>query len=318
MTRAPVVRFGCARRANDAKLWLEDEENYSLVAEAFNSTSRYARVCSIRVKQVARSLHLRFTAFTGDAMGMNMVSKGCEKALTVLKEAFPDMEILSLSGNFCTDKKPSAINWVEGRGKSVVCDAIVLAQIVRDVLKTSAAALVDLNTQKNLMGSAIAGSIGGFNAHAANVVTAIYIATGQDPAQNVCSSNCMTVMETTGPLHEDLYISCTMPCIEVGTIGGGTILPPQAACLEMLGVSGSNADSPGANAQRLARIICGTVMAAELSLMAALTTGDLVKSHLKHNRSVINMAPVTDSTLVANSRSIPADISLIPGTCLKS
>jgi len=68
---------------------------------------------------------------------------------------------------------------VEGRGKSVVCDAVIPAHIIQQVLKTSASALVDLNIQKNLMGSAIAGSIGGFNAHAANVVTAIYIATGQ-------------------------------------------------------------------------------------------------------------------------------------------
>ena len=110
------------------------------------------------------------------------------------------MEIISLSGNFCTDKKPAAVNWVEGRGKSVVAEvgasffffqqlvfpfshiptqAIVPAHIVSSVLKTSTSALVDLNISKNLVGSSMAGSIGGFNAHAANVITAIYIATGQ-------------------------------------------------------------------------------------------------------------------------------------------
>jgi len=68
---------------------------------------------------------------------------------------------------------------VEGRGKSVICDAVIPAHIVQQVLKTSASAIADLNIEKNLMGSAVAGSIGGFNAHAANVVTAIYIATGQ-------------------------------------------------------------------------------------------------------------------------------------------
>ena len=92
---------------------------------------------------------------------------------------FPDMEIMSLSGNFCTDKKPSAINWLEGRGKSVVSEAVIPAKVVESVLKTSVSALVDLNISKNLMGSAMAGSIGGFNAHASNVVTAIYIACGQ-------------------------------------------------------------------------------------------------------------------------------------------
>ena len=105
------------------------------------------------------------------------------------------MQIIALSGNYCTDKKPAAINWIEGRGKSIVSEAIIPGSIVSSVLKTSVAALVDLNIKKNLIGSAMAGSIGGFNAHAANIVTAVFLATGQDPAQNVESSNCMTLME---------------------------------------------------------------------------------------------------------------------------
>lgn len=191
---------------------------------------------------------------------------------------------LSLSGNFCTDKKPAAVNWIEGRGKSVVCEAIVPADVVTNVLKTSVHALVDVNISKNLIGSAMAGSVGGFNAHAANIVTAIFIATGQDPAQNVGSSNCMTLMEPWGAEGKDLYVSCTMPSIEIGTVGGGTGLPAQSACLEMLGVKGPHVAEPGENARKLARIVCATVLAGELSLMAALTAGHLVKSHLTHNR----------------------------------
>lgn len=68
---------------------------------------------------------------------------------------------------------------IEGRGKSVVCEAVIPSKVVKNVLKTSVSALVDLNVNKNLIGSAMAGSIGGFNAHAANVVSAIFIATGQ-------------------------------------------------------------------------------------------------------------------------------------------
>lgn len=105
---------------------------------------------------------------------------------------------------------------IEGRGKSVVCEAIVPAKIVANILKTNVHALVDVNNSKNMVGSAVAGSIGGFNAHAANIVTAIFLATGQDPAQNVGSSNCMTLMEPWGPTGDDLYISCTMPSIEIG------------------------------------------------------------------------------------------------------
>ena len=142
---------------------------------------------------------------------------------------------------------------------------------------------------KNMVGSAIAGSIGGFNAHAANIVTAIYIATGQDPAQNVGSSNCITLMEPWGENGDDLYITCTMPSIEVGTVGGGTILPSQAACLDMLGVKGANLDNPGENARQLSKIVCATVLAGELSLLSALAAGHLVRSHLKHNRSATTM-----------------------------
>merc|ERR1712179_667049 len=148
----------------------------------------------------------------------------------------------------------------------------------------------------NQTGSAMAGSIGGFNAHAANIVTAIFIATGQDAAQNVGSSNCITLMEPWGPDGRDLYITCTMPSIEVGTVGGGTVLPPQSSCLEMLGVRGSHTTSPGENACQLARVICGAVLAGELSLMSALATGHLVKSHLRHNRSSTAIALNTQTS----------------------
>ena len=130
-------------------------------------------------------------------MGMNMISKGVEHALHVMSTdgGFPDMDIVSVSGNYCIDKKPAAINWIEGRGKSVVAEAIIPGDIVKDVLKTDVDTLVDLNISKNFIGSAMAASVGGFNAHAANIVTAIFIATGQDPAQVVESANCITIMK---------------------------------------------------------------------------------------------------------------------------
>lgn len=117
-------------------------------------------------------------------------------------------------GNFCSDKKPAAVNWIEGRGKSVVCEAVIKEEIVKKVLKTNVQSLVELNVIKNLAGSAVAGALGGFNAHASNIVTAIFIATGQDPAQNVESSQCITMLEAVND-GKDLHISVTMPSIEV-------------------------------------------------------------------------------------------------------
>uniref|UniRef100_K7G1G9 3-hydroxy-3-methylglutaryl coenzyme A reductase n=1 Tax=Pelodiscus sinensis TaxID=13735 RepID=K7G1G9_PELSI len=289
MTRGPVVRLPSACRSAEVKAWLENSKGFKIIKDAFDSTSRFARLQKLLISLAGRNLYIRFQSETGDAMGMNMISKGTEKALARLQEEFPDLQVLAISGNYCTDKKPAAINWIEGRGKSVVCEAVIPAKVVREVLKTTTEAMVEVNINKNLVGSAMAGSIGGYNAHAANIVTAIYIACGQDAAQNVGSSNCITLMESTGPTNEDLYISCTMPSIEIGTVGGGTNLLPQQACLQMLGVQGASQDNPGENARQLAKIVCATVMAGELSLMAALAAGHLVKSHMIHNRSKINL-----------------------------
>ncbi|XP_059906571.1 3-hydroxy-3-methylglutaryl-coenzyme A reductase-like [Gadus macrocephalus] len=289
MTRGPVVRLASACRAAEVKAWLETTDGFCGMKEAFDQTSRFARLEKLHVGLAGRNLYIRFQSQTGDAMGMNMLSKGTEQALQSLQQQYPDVEVLSVSGNYCTDKKPAAINWILGRGKAAVCEATIPARVVREVLKTSTAALVDLNINKNLVGSVMAGSIGGFNAHAANIVAAIYIACGQDPAQTVGSSNCITQMEASGPGGEDLYISCTMPSIELGTVGGGTNLPPQQACLQMLGVQGSSPGHPGENARQLARVVCGAVLAGELSLMAALAAGHLVKSHMTHNRSKANL-----------------------------
>uniref|UniRef100_A0AAQ5Y3D6 3-hydroxy-3-methylglutaryl coenzyme A reductase n=1 Tax=Amphiprion ocellaris TaxID=80972 RepID=A0AAQ5Y3D6_AMPOC len=284
MTRGPVVRLPSACQAAEVKNWLESTDGFQIIKEAFDSTSRFARLQKLLVGLAGRNLYIRFHSKTGDAMGMNMISKGTEQALSRLQQHFPELQVVAVSGNYCTDKKPAAINWIEGRGKSAVCEATIPAKVVREVLKTTTGALVEVNISKNLVGSAMAGSIGGFNAHAANLVTAIYIACGQDPAQSVGSSNCITLMEPSGSTGEDLYISCTMPSIELGTVGGGTNLPAQQACLQMLGVQGASQDCPGENARQLARVVCATVLAGELSLMSALAAGHLVKSHMAHNR----------------------------------
>ncbi|XP_057865712.2 3-hydroxy-3-methylglutaryl-coenzyme A reductase 1-like isoform X2 [Cryptomeria japonica] len=279
MTRAPVVRFQSAKRAADLKFYIEDPTNSDSLSDIFNRTSRFARLQDIKCAVAGKNLYMRFSCFTGDAMGMNMVSKGVQNVLDHLQIMFPDMDVISVS-----DKKPTAVNWIEGRGKSVVCEAIITEAVVNKVLKTTVPALLELNMLKNLTGSAMAGAMGGFNAHAANIVSAIFIATGQDPAQNVESSHCITMMEGVNG-GKDLHISVSMPCIEVGTVGGGTQLASQAACLNMLGVKGANGTSPGSNAQKLATVVAAAVMAGELSLMSALAAGQLVKSHMKYNRS---------------------------------
>ena len=179
MTRGPVIHFPSAMRAVEALKWLRVEENYAKVKEEFDSTSRFARLQTIDSRIAGRYLFLRFVGSTGDAMGMNMVSKGTEAALRVINKEFRDIEAMCISGNSCADKKSAAINWIKGRGKSVVCEALIPGKVVMDVLKTTAKALEKFNISKNLIGSAIAGTCGGNNTHAANIVAAIFIACGQ-------------------------------------------------------------------------------------------------------------------------------------------
>jgi hydroxymethylglutaryl-CoA reductase (NADPH) len=306
MTRGPCVSFETLERAGAAKIWLDSEVGQSTMKKAFNSTSRFARLQTMKTAIAGTNLYIRFKTTTGDAMGMNMISKGVEHALKVMMDesGFEDMNIVSVSGNYCTDKKAAAINWIDGRGKSVVAEAIIPGDVVRKLLKTDVDTMVDLNINKNLIGSAMAGALGGFNAHAANIVAAIFLATGQDPAQVVESANCITIMKN---LNGNLQISVTMPSLEVGTLGGGTILDPQGAMLDMLGVRGPHPTQPGANAQLLARIIAAAVLAAELSLCSALAAGHLVSAHMKHNRSA---PPTRTSTPAPGAAAAPAGLAM--------
>ncbi|KAL7086842.1 hypothetical protein ACP275_13G027000 [Erythranthe tilingii] len=93
-------------------------------------------------------LYMRFTRSTWDAVGMNMVSKGVQNVIDFLNNEFPDIDVIGISGNYCSDKKPAAVNWIEERGKSVVCEAIIKEEIVKKVLKTDVASLVELNMLK--------------------------------------------------------------------------------------------------------------------------------------------------------------------------
>lgn len=281
ITRAPCVRLPSARQAAALKLWAEEPENFMMIKKAFESTTSFGKLKTCSPTIAGRNVYIRLTCFTGDAMGMNMVSKGSLAAIECFKNHFPSLKLVALSGNMCTDKKAAAMNWIEGRGKSVVVEATIPAAVVRTTLKTTVKALVETNLHKNLIGSAMAGTIGGFNAHASNIVSAVFLATGQDPAQNVESSNCITLLEETD--DGDLWISCTMPSLEVGTVGGGTSLDAQSACLQAMGCKGG-AVIPGENARKLAKIVAAATMAGELSLLSALAANTLVAAHMQHNR----------------------------------
>jgi len=276
MTRAPVFATDSvvhARRVVDFVQTHEDE-----IRQAAEATTRHGKMTNIQVTTAGTSVFVRFCFTTGDAMGMNMVTIASEKAAEVICQQ-TGARLVALSGNFCTDKKPAAVNVVLGRGKTVSAGVKLTDDQIRTILKTDAASLLEVNTRKNLVGSARAGSLG-FNAHAANIIAAMFIACGQDPAHVVEGSLCITTIDQA---PDGVYVSVTLPALPVGTVGGGTGVATQAECLRLLGVSGGG-DPPGSHAKKLAEIIAVGVLAGELSLLGAQAAQHLARAHKELGR----------------------------------
>ncbi len=271
MTRAPVLRVRDLEHACQCIQWIDAHEDEIKAAAA--STTSHGKLVKIEKFPMGRGIYLRFSFETGDAMGMNMATIASEAACRVIEEATGAV-MVSVSGNMCSDKKAAAINMIEGRGKTVVAEALIPSEIVESKLHTTAEAIVETNIRKNLIGSSMSGTLGA-NAHAANMVAAFYIATGQDPAQVVGGSLTLTNCEN---LDGNLYISVRMPAVELGTVGGGTSLPCQSEALEIMGCKGAG------KARKLAEILSVTVLAGELSTLAAQAAGQLGKAHAELGR----------------------------------
>ena len=271
MTRAPVFRVEDVAAAQALVAWIR--ENTDRLRAAAESTTNHGEVTDVTPYVVGNNVYVRFRFDTKDAMGMNMVTIATEEACDVI-EAETTASLVALSGNVCSDKKPAAINAVEGRGRTVAADATIPREIVTETLDTTPEAIAEINTRKNHVGSAKAGSLG-FNAHVANTVAAVFLATGQDAAQVVEGSNAITTAEV---VDGDLYVSLTVASLEVGTVGGGTKLPTQAEGLDVLGVRGGG-DPAGSNADALAEAIAVAALAGELSLLSALGSRNLSGAH---------------------------------------
>jgi hydroxymethylglutaryl-CoA reductase (NADPH) len=276
MTRAPVFRVADVTEGAEVVEWVQD--NYDVLKDAAEDTTSHGELTDVTPYVVGDNVYLRFVYDTKDAMGMNMATIATGAAAEVVEARTP-AELVALSGNLCTDKKPAAINAVEGRGRTVTADVTIPRDVVEDRFDTTPEAIAEANTRKNLIGSAKAGSLG-FNAHAANVVAAVFLATGQDAAQVVEGSNAITTVEAR---ERELYASVNLASLEVGTVGGGTKLPTQREALDVLGVRGSG-DPAGANADALAEIIAAGALAGELSLLSALASRHLSSAHAELGR----------------------------------
>ncbi|GAB6056461.1 hydroxymethylglutaryl-CoA reductase (NADPH) [Methanobacterium movens] len=267
MTRAPVIKAESVIKALEIKTWIED--NFHILKETAETTTSHGKLLKIDpILVVGSYLYPRFVYSTGDSMGMNMVTIATEKALDLLQKK-TGAHVVALSGNVCVDKKPSALNMVEGRGKTLIAEIVIPAEMVKQKLKTTPQAVVEVNVAKNLVGSAIAGSMG-FNAHYANMIGALFLATGQDEAHVVEGSMGITTAEEQ---NGDLYFAVTLPDVPLATFGGGTRLETARECLEIMDVYGAG------KVQKFAEIVAATVLAGELSLLGALASGHLARAH---------------------------------------
>lgn len=279
MTRSPVLECPNGRISRDIAKWIRDNIDY-LQENVISRVTSHGKLISVEPYIVGKYVYLRFKFITGDAMGMNMVTIASEEVMKFVEQQFPVCKYIALSGNMCVDKKPSAMNFINGRGKTVIAEAIINRKIVQNKLKTTPQDFVKINSIKNLLGSAHAVSMG-FNAHFANIIAAIFIATGQDPAQVVEGSQGLTFAEVTR--SGDLYVSIKLTSLEVGTIGGGTRLPHQRELLSIMGI-GKNNLSVGENSKLFAEIIAAAVLAGEISLISAIASKHFAEAHKKLGR----------------------------------
>jgi hydroxymethylglutaryl-CoA reductase (NADPH) len=271
MTRAPVFSTRDVLHAKAVKDFVDG--NREALAAAAAETTSHGELTGAMTFVTGTTVHVRLEFDPKDAMGMNMVTIASERIADLIEER-TGARLVALSGNLCTDKKPAAVNGILGRGRTVVAGVKLPDDLVSEVFKTDARTLAEVNYRKNLVGSARAGSLG-FNAHAANVIAALFIACGQDAAHVVEGSGTFTTVEEQ---EGGVYVSVTIPALQLGTVGGGTALGTQRECLSLLGVAGGGTP-PGANAARFAEIAGCAVLAGELSLLGALGAGHLARAH---------------------------------------
>jgi hydroxymethylglutaryl-CoA reductase (NADPH) len=269
VTRGPVYETKNLEKGFWFLDWLKKNEN--LIKKTAEKTSSYLKYLKFDGKVIGPYTFVRFYFETNKAMGMNMVTFATDEINKVIEEK-TGIFCLSLSGNFCVDKKSSWLNFILGRGISLWAEAVIKKEVVEKVLKTTPQKIFDVWLAKNITGSIISGSLG-FNAHFANIVAAFFAATGQDLAHVIEGSmgTTTTKLEDNG----DLYFSIYLPSVMIGVVGGGTNLAIKKEAIKITKVK---------TKEELAEVLAGAVLAGELSLLASLAEGSLAKAHKKLGR----------------------------------
>jgi hydroxymethylglutaryl-CoA reductase (NADPH) len=267
MQRAPAFVFHSAREARAFGEWLS--KNFEQIKAAAESTTKSGKLQDIEQYSASRILFCRFNYTTGDAAGQNLTGKATQAACHWIADNYDGIEHWYLESNFATDKKSSQVNMLRTRGKRVVAEAVIPNELVERIMRSNTELMFRARLVSNLGG--FMSGVNNNGAHSANGITAMFIATGQDAA-NVAESSAAFV-HTELRDDGDYYYSVTIPSLIVATYGGGTGLPTQRECLEMLGCFGAN------RVNKFAEIVAATVLCGELSLGSAIVAEEWVAAH---------------------------------------
>lgn len=273
VARAPGFAFASVRQSGEFVTWaLEQVDHFRAVAGA---TTGHGRLQTMEVTVDGNHVYLIFQYHTGDASGQNMVTLATEAVCQYILEHSPvTPDYHFVEANLSGDKKASAQSFLSVRGRKVTCEVTLARSVVENTLQTSPERMVDY-WRFSAMGGVLSGTMG-VQGHYANGLAALYIATGQDAACVAESAVGTTRLELDS--RGDLYATLTLPNLMLGTVGGGTGLPSQQACLRLMGLAGNG------KARSLAEVTGGLILAGELSIIAALSAGHFARAHRKLGR----------------------------------
>ena len=274
ISRAPGFLFNNLIEAGTFLLWaIEQFDTFKDIAK---TTTRYGILKDIRATLEGNHVYINFEYTTGDASGQNMVTIATEAVCQYIINASPTKpRNWFIESNMSGDKKATAMSYLFVRGKKVTAEVVIPRRLCVKLLRTTPESIMEY-AKMAIVGAVQSGSIGAQGQYA-NMLAAVFIACGQDVA---CVSEAAIGITRVDIIENgDLYFSISLPNLVIGTVGGGTGLPTQRECLEMMGCTGKG------TARKFAEICTASVLAGEISIMGALAAGDLAKAHKKYGRN---------------------------------
>ncbi|MBK1830208.1 hydroxymethylglutaryl-CoA reductase [Verrucomicrobiaceae bacterium R5-34] len=270
LNRSPAFAFETMREAGQFVAW--SMEVFDDFQQQANATTQHGKLIDVGTTIEGNHVYLNFEFTTGDASGQNMVTIATQAICDFIQENCPvPIKQLYVEGNLSGDKKASSQAYTSCRGRKVTAEVILTPEVLEKYVHATPRQMIDY-WRMSAIGGVLSGTMG-VQGHFANGLAALYIATGQDAACVAESAMGVTRFEETS--EGNLYASVTLPGVMVGTVGGGTGLPSQTACLELMGLHGSG------NSAALAEVCAALLLGGELSIIAALATGDFTKAHHK-------------------------------------